>query len=75
MRTTLDLEDEVLAVARSLAASEGVSLGAAVSRLARAGIEHRSAPPTDVVYSPFPVLIGGAGHLVTDAMVAEARDD
>lgn len=39
MRTTLDLGDDVLAAARSLAAEKGVSLGAAVSELARRGLQ------------------------------------
>ena len=38
MRTTLDLDDSVLAAARAIARSEGVSLGAAVSALARRGL-------------------------------------
>lgn len=37
MRTTLTLDDDVLAVARALAARRGVSLGSAVSDLARRG--------------------------------------
>ena len=41
MRTTLDIEDDVLAAARSLSASSGVSLGTAVSVLARRGLAHR----------------------------------
>jgi hypothetical protein len=38
MRTTLDLDDDVLAAARSLAAAEGASLGRVVSDLARRGL-------------------------------------
>ena len=37
MRTTLTIDDDVLAVARALAARRGVSLGSAVSDLARRG--------------------------------------
>lgn len=75
MRTTLDLDDEVLAVARSLAASRGISIGAAVSLLARQGMERGSQPPVDFAYSPFPVLVGEAGHVVTDELIAQHRDD
>lgn len=39
MRTTLDLHDDVLAAARSLAAEKRMSLGAAVSELARRGLQ------------------------------------
>ena len=37
MRTTVSIDDDVLAVARALAAQQGVSLGHAVSELARRG--------------------------------------
>ena len=39
MRTTLTIDDDVLAVARALAARRGVSLGSAVSDLARRGFK------------------------------------
>lgn len=38
MRTTLDIDDAVLAAARAIARDEGVSMGAAVSRLALRGL-------------------------------------
>lgn len=38
MRTTLNLDDDVLAIAKAAADAEGVSLGAIVSRLARQGL-------------------------------------
>lgn len=75
MRTTLEIDDAVLAVARSLARARGLSLGAAVSQLALQGIHQRTAPPRDVAYSPFPVLVGDPAHVVTDELVAEHRDD
>ena len=38
MRTTLDIDDDVMAAARELAAGERRSLGAVVSELARRGL-------------------------------------
>jgi hypothetical protein len=38
MRTTLTLDDDVLAAARALAAQRGVAIGAVVSELARRGL-------------------------------------
>jgi hypothetical protein len=38
MRTTINLDQDVVEVARSLAATQGISLGAAISVLARRGI-------------------------------------
>lgn len=78
MRTTLNLDPVVLSAARARAAVEGISLGAAVSELARAGLraqrleasaETSSAPPG------FPVLSGVPDHPVTDDLVYEHRDD
>lgn len=51
MRITLDIDDDVLAVAKAVAARERVSLGAALSALARGafqrpiGIRHEGAIP------------------------------
>jgi len=38
MRTTLDIDDDVIATARELARDEGTSIGAVVSDLARRGL-------------------------------------
>ena len=39
MRTTLTIDDDVLAVARALAQRQGCSLGSALSELARRGLK------------------------------------
>lgn len=79
MRTTLELDDVVLAAARSLARSRGISLGAAVSELARRGLGTPSAGGEavliDVAYSPFEVLVGDPDHVVTPELVNAHRDD
>ena len=46
MRTTLNIDDDVLAVARALARRNGISLGCALSELARRGFK-RAAPAAD----------------------------
>ena len=74
MRTTVEIDDTVLAAARSLARRRGLSLGAAVSELARRGIEAGNAGVVDLSYSPFPVLVGDEGVVVTDELVAQLRD-
>ncbi len=74
MRTTLDLDDTVLAAARALARSRGTSLGEAVSELARRGLRHQSREAVDLSYSPFPVMVGDDTVVVTDELVAELRD-
>jgi hypothetical protein len=75
VRTTLDLDPVVLSAARAKAKADGISLGKAVSELARAGLSApRSAAATSAP-SGFPVLTGVPGHPVTDDAVAEYRDD
>lgn len=73
MRTTVDLDDTVVAAARSLARARGISLGAAISELALRGLT-AAAEPSDVSYSPFPVLTGDPQLIVTDELVADLRD-
>lgn len=71
MRTTLNLDPVVLSAARAKAKAENISIGAAVSKLALAGLE----PPRSQMPTGFPVLPGVEGHMVTDELVAEHRDD
>lgn len=42
MRTTLDLDPEILSAARQIAAARSISIGKAVSELARRGLEVRA---------------------------------
>lgn len=42
MRTTLDIENDVLDCAKALAAARGVSVGTALSELARRGVSART---------------------------------
>jgi hypothetical protein len=73
MRTTLEIDDAVLAAARALAAQTGSSLGAAVSELARRGLHG-----ADTIVSSrggFPVFEATEGHQITDDLVARHRDD
>lgn len=58
MRTTLDVEDDVLNAARALATARGVSIGAALSELARRGVAARTPIST---LSGFPVFQIAAG--------------
>ncbi len=49
MRTTLSIDDDVFTLARAHARRERISIGEAVSRLARHGIQaSQSAPPPSV---------------------------
>ncbi|OIP19951.1 MAG: hypothetical protein AUK51_00170 [Comamonadaceae bacterium CG2_30_59_20] len=48
MRTTLALDDDVFSYARAHAQREKISVGQAISRLARAGIHAQNQPPVAV---------------------------
>ena len=71
MRTTLEIDDGVLAAARSLAADKRISLGAAVSELAQRGL--RSAG-TKLDHG-LPVFDVKLARPITPELVAELRDE
>lgn len=60
MRTTLDIEDDVLNAARALSVAKGVSVGAALPDLVRRGIAARTPLSTRNGFPVFHVL-GNAG--------------
>lgn len=72
MRTTLNVDDDVLAIARALAQERGVSLGAALSDLARRGGRPRAAD-TD---RPIPgFVVDRDSPPITPEMVRAANED
>jgi hypothetical protein len=74
MRTTLDLEPDVLAAARALARSEGTSLGRAVGILVRRGLE--PSLPTGSSPSGFPTFaVSSTARPITPEDVRAALDD
>ncbi len=73
MRTTLNIDDDVLAVARALAERKGCSLGSAVSELARRGFKGIGAVEEDRGFPVFNVDEGAAP--ITNEDVYGAMDD
>ncbi len=73
MRTTVNLDPDVVRAARSLAREQGRSLGAVLSDLARRGLE----PPPELRYRKgFPVFTVREGTApLTPEMVARAAED
>ena len=72
MRTTLDLDDDVMAAARELASAEKRSIGAVVSELARRGLT----PARVEVDGELPVIRVPAGTApITPEMVRRALDE
>lgn len=72
MRTTLDLDDDVVTAARALAADERRSLGSVISELARRGLTPASVDADGAV----PVIRVPAGTPpITAEMVRRALDE
>ena len=72
MRTTLDIDEDVLAAARTLAAVEKASMGKVLSRLARRGL----APRRPARRKGFPVFpVDREAPPLTPSMVRRAAED
>lgn len=78
MRTTLDIEDDVLMAAKELARLQNVSAGHIVSKLVREALAGRQSQPAPV--HPQQKLVGGfrpfpaRGAVVTNDQVNSLRD-
>lgn len=72
MRTTLDLDDRVLAMARAKAAQEQISLGKAVSALVLLGAQSRVEAADR---NGIPVYPAVPGHVIDLDLVNRLRDD
>jgi hypothetical protein len=76
MRTTLDIEDDVLAAAKELARRQGVSAGQVISRLLRSALtgeapaQHSGA----AVVAGFRPFSAGDQHLVSNEQIDQLRD-
>lgn len=75
MRTTLDIEDDLLAAARELARKQGRTLGEVISGLARQALTGATTggvrePRAAYGFQPFPAN----GKLVTNELIDELRD-
>jgi hypothetical protein len=72
VRTTLDIDDNLLGIAKVRAREKGISVGAAVSEMMRKGLEVAMGSSK----SGFPVFQPPPGApVVTDEIVAMYRDD
>lgn len=73
MRTTLSIDDDVLTIAHSLAREKGISTGAAISDLARAGIR-----PSRPIVEPGRIpafVVSQNARTFTDADVRRIEDE
>jgi hypothetical protein len=72
-RTTLEIDADVLAAARTLAREKGESIGRVISELARRGLRPKSSYDEDHGFPVFEVREGAA--LITPDDVRRALDD
>ena len=80
MRTTLDIDDDILAAVKKLARRERTTIGKFVSSIVRKALQARSQPVS--ADSPRRVLrvhgfnpIPAGGNVVTDELVNELREE
>ena len=72
MRTTLDIDDDVLSAVRAIAADRDISMGSALSEIARAGLAKRSL----VSDGGLPVFdVPADAPILTPEMVRRALED
>ena len=75
MRTTLDIETDVLNAAKALAVARGVSVGAALSELARRGVAARMPLSARNGFPVFQVPVGAPGFGPDEVRAAATRED
>ena len=75
MRTTLDIDDDVLAAAKELAAAERKTAGKVISELARKTITGKMGTPSDEIeWKNGLPLLPSKGNLVTSELVNKLLD-
>jgi hypothetical protein len=75
MRTTLDVESDVLDAAKALAVARRVSVGAALSELARRGVAARTPMTVRNGFPVFQVPAGTPGFGPDEIAAATSGDD
>jgi hypothetical protein len=74
MRTTIDMEDDVVLVAKAVAAARGVSIGKAVSAMVRESLARPVSFDSADGFPVMPALPPGIGEPLTPERVAELMD-
>lgn len=74
MRTTLDIEEDVLSAVKELAEYEGTSAGKVISRLARKGLIGNDQPRQMTYRNGVPIL-PSRGVIVTNEIINKIREE
>jgi hypothetical protein len=75
MRTTLNIDDDILHAVKELAASESKSVGHVLSRLAREGLKEENAVSTVFIYRNGIPVLRSRGEQITSEHVRELMDE
>lgn len=75
MRTTLDIESDILQAAKEIAAREKSTAGAVISRLARKGLAPASVGLGETRVRNGVPVIAATGHVITLQHVQELMDE
>jgi hypothetical protein len=74
MRTTLDIDEDILGAARELAARQKKTAGKVISELARKGIQSHSGKSTSKVLHGFEILPAD-GRIITPQLVQKIMEE
>jgi hypothetical protein len=76
VRTTLDIDDDVLLAAKERARKEKISTGAALTQMARAGLAQASSAMRRGKKSPLGITpLASRGEVITNEHVNRLRDE
>ena len=75
MRTTLNIDDDVLRAAKEIARLRGNTTGAILSELARESLERERTTPSSEVRNGVPLLPGRPGVGIVTPEAAQSLDD
>jgi hypothetical protein len=75
MKVTLEIDPDILAVAKEISATERVTIGAAISQLARKGLELADSHPGRVRVRNGVPVIAATGHDITADQVRKLLEE
>ncbi len=82
MRTTVDIEEDVMHAIKELARREGITAGAMISTLLRKALTHTAPAASGVIepagtygFRPLPAGKGGSKQIVSNDQVNKLRDE
>lgn len=75
MRTTIDIEEDVLLAAKELARHEKTTAGKIISRLARKGLSGDGPKSRKIEYKNGVPLLPRRGVIVTNEMINKIREE